>query len=161
MQNIARQNGWHQFISMQDYYSLLYRENEREMIPYCQDAGVGLIPYSPLARGLLSRPYNSLPTVRAKTDLFSEFLLGKTTTADIEIIGRIEELAKRKGVTMVSIALAWCFSRAVIPIVGLGSVDRVDQAVESLQLMKAGLLNKEDVDFLEQKYVPKSVITAV
>lgn len=131
------------------------------MIPYCQDAGVGLIPYSPLARGLLARPYNSLPTTRQQTDWFSEFLLGKTTIADIEIIGRVEELAKQKGVTMVSIVLAWCFARAVIPIVGLGTIGRVDQAAESVQLMKAGLLNKEDIDFLEQKYVAKSVITAV
>jgi aryl-alcohol dehydrogenase-like predicted oxidoreductase len=148
---------------MQDYYSLLYRENEREMIPYCEDAGAGLIPYSPLGRGLLARPYNSvnsLPTTRQQTDWFSEFMLGKTTIADIEIIGRVEELAKQKGVSMVSIVLSWCFSRAVIPIVGLGTIGTVDQAAESLQLTKAGLLTKEDIDFLEEKYAAKSVLNA-
>lgn len=157
LQNIAKQNGWHQFISMQDYYSLLFREGEREMIPYCQYAGVGMIPYSPLARGLLTRPYNSAPTIRQKTDVYSEFLLGKTTSVDIEIIGRVEELAKKKGVAMASIALAWCFAKGVIPIVGLGSIERVDQAAESLSLAKAGLLKKEDIEFLEQKYVAKPV----
>lgn len=157
LQNVAKQNGWHQFISMQDYHSLLYREGEREMIPYCQYAGVGFIPYSPVARGLLTRPYKSAPTTRQKSDMFSEFMLGKTTDADIEIIGRVEELAKKKGVAMASIALAWCFAKGVIPIVGLGSTDRVDQAVESLALVKAGLLKKEDIEFLEQKYVPKIV----
>ena len=127
------------------------------MIPYCQYTGVGVIPYSPLARGLITRPYKSAPTTRQKSDIYSEFLLGKTTEADIEIIGRVEELAKKKGVAMVSVALAWCFAKGVIPIVGLGSTDRVDQAVESLALAKAGLLEKEDIEFLEQKYVPKTV----
>lgn len=161
LQNIAKQNGWHQFISMQDYHSLIYREIERDMFPYCQDTGVGLIPYSPLARGLLTRPYKSTPTDRQKTDWYSEFLLGKTTDADIEIIGRVEELAKKKGVPMATIALAWCFAKGAIPIVGLGSIERVNQAVESIAFAKAGLLEKEDVKFLEEKYVAKPVITAV
>jgi versiconal hemiacetal acetate reductase len=145
---------------MQDYYSLLYRENEREMNPYCQDAGVGLIPYSPLARGLLTRPYDSKPTNRQKTDVFSELMLGKTTSADIEIIGRVEELAKRKGVSMATVALAWCFTRGVTPIVGLGSIERVNETVEGLKSVKKGLLEKEDIAFLEEKYVAKSVLGA-
>lgn len=160
LQNIAKQNGWHQFISMQDYYSLLYRENEREMIPYCRDAGVGIIPYSPLARGLLTRPYNSEITIRQKTDYFSGFLLGKTTSSDIEIIGRVEELAQRKGVSMATIAVAWCVARGVIPIVGIGSIDRINQTAEGFNLAKAGLLEKEDIEFLEQKYVAKPLIAA-
>jgi len=160
LQNIAKQNGWHQFISMQDYHSLIYREPEREMFPYCQDTGVGLIPYSPLARGLLTRPYKSAPTDRQKTDVYSEFLLGKTTSADVEIIGRVEELAKKKGVPMATIALAWCFAKGVTPILGLGSIERVDQAAESVALARGGLLKKEDVEFLEEKYVAKPVIAA-
>ena len=160
LQNIAKQNGWHQFISMQDYYSLLYRENEREMIPYCQYTGVGIIPFSPMARGLLTRPYGSKPTTRQKADLYNEFLLGETTNADIEIIGRVEELARQKGVSMATIAVAWCCAKGVIPILGLGSIDRVNQTVEGLALTKAGLLAKDDIDFLEQKYVakPKTVV---
>jgi aryl-alcohol dehydrogenase-like predicted oxidoreductase len=158
LQNIAKQNGWHQFISMQDYYSLIYRENEREMIPYCRDTGVGLIPYSPLARGLLSRPYNSEQTPRQKTDPTAEFMLGKTTSADIEIIGRVEKLAEKKGVSMATIVLAWCFAREVMPIVGLGTVNRVNETVEAIKLAKAGLLEKEDIDFLEEKYTPKPAV---
>jgi aryl-alcohol dehydrogenase-like predicted oxidoreductase len=157
LQNIAKQNGWHQFISMQDYYSLLYRENEREMIPYCRDTGVGIIPFSPLARGLLTRPYGSQPTTRQKADIYSEFIMGETTSSDIEIIGRVEELARQKGVSMATVALAWCAAKGVIPIVGLGSIDRVNQTVEGLALTKTGLLAKNDIDFLEQKYVAKPV----
>jgi aryl-alcohol dehydrogenase-like predicted oxidoreductase len=161
LQNIAKQNGWHQFISMQDYYSLLYRENEREMIPYCQDTGVGIIPFSPLARGLLTRPYNSQPTTRQKADVYSKFLLGETTSSDIEIIGRVGELARQKGVSMATVALAWCVAKGVIPIVGLGSVDRVNQTVEGLALTKTELLAKDDIDFLEQKYVAKPITVVI
>lgn len=160
LQKIAKENGWHQFISVQDYYSLIYRENEREMNPYCQDTGVGLIPYSPLARGLLTRPYDSTPTIRQKTDTFSDFMLGETTSADIEIIGRVEKLAKRKGTNMATIALAWCFARGVTPIVGLGSIARINETVQGLVLVKKGLLKKEDIEFLEEKYVAKPVLGA-
>ena len=161
LQNIAKQNGWHQFISMQDYYSLLYRENEREMIPYCQDTGVGIIPFSPLARGLLTRPYDSRPTTRQKADIYSKFLLGETTSSDIEIIGRVEELARQKGVSMATVALAWCAAKGVIPIVGLGSIERVSKTVEGLALTKTGFLAKDDIDFLEQKYVAKPITVTV
>ena len=143
---------------MQDYHSLLYREEEREMIAYCKDAGVGVIPYSPLARGLLTRPHKSEPTERSKTDTYSELLLGQTTPADVEIIGRVEELAKKKGVSMAAVATAWSIQKGVIPIVGLASTERVDQAIEAVKLQKEGLLTDEDVKYLEEKYVAKSVI---
>jgi aryl-alcohol dehydrogenase-like predicted oxidoreductase len=161
LQNIAKQNGWHQFISMQDYYSLLYREEEREMIPYCRDAGVGIIPYSALARGLLARPYKSEsePTTREKTDAFhSEFMRGKTTPADIEVIRRVEELARKKGVGMAVICIVWCLEKGVNPILGLGSIERVDQAVEAVRHAKASLLSKEEIAFLEDAYVAKPII---
>lgn len=161
LQNIAKQNGRHQFISMQDYYGLLYRENEKEMNPYCQDSGVGLIPYSPLARGLLTRPYNSGITTRQQTDTIADFMMGKTTSAEIEIIGRVEKLAQKKGVSMAMVALAWCSARGVTPIVGLGSIGRVDETVEALKLAMSGLLEKEDIDFHEEKYVAKPLISAV
>lgn len=92
--------------------------------------------------------------------MFGELLLGKTTDADIEIIGRVEELAKKKGVPMATIATAWCFAKGVIPIVGLGSTERVDQAVESVALARGGLLSKTDVEFLEEMYVPKPLMAA-
>jgi aryl-alcohol dehydrogenase-like predicted oxidoreductase len=159
LQNIAKENGWHQFISMQNYYSLVYRENEREMAPYCHDSGVGIIPYSPLARDLLARPHKAEPTTRQKTDPFADFMLGKTTNADIEIIGHIEDLAHTKSVSMATISLAWCYTRGVIPIVGLGSSERVSETDEGLKLAMSGLLGKDDIDFLEEKYVPKPIIS--
>jgi aryl-alcohol dehydrogenase-like predicted oxidoreductase len=155
LQNIAKQNGWHQFISMQDYHSLLYRESEREMVPYCKDAGIGLIPWSPLARGLVTRPYKTEPSARQKEDVYRELLIGKTTKEDIEIIGRVEELARKKEASMATIAIAWCLKKGVTPIVGLGSTERVDQAVEAVEFSKAGLLTDEDVKFLEELYVAK------
>lgn len=160
LNNVAKEHGWHQFISMQNYYSALYREEEREMIPYCRDAGIGLIPWSPLARGLLTRPYKSEPTFRQKSDIFSPYLIGKTTEVDGEIIGRVEKLAKKKGVSMAIVAMVWCLEKGVNPIVGLGSTGRVDEAVDAAKKAKEGLLTKEDIGYLDEAYVPKP-LTAI
>ena len=155
LQNVAKQNGWHQFISMQDYHSLLYREGEREMIPYCKSTAVGLIPWSPFSRGLLTRPSKSEPTTRRNNDPFSDFLIGPTTEVDIKIIDRVEELAKKKGVSMATIATVWLLVKGLNPILGLGSTQRVDEAVEGVKQAKAGLLTVEDMTFLDELYVPK------
>lgn len=161
MQNIAKQNGWHQFISMQDYHSLLYREGEREMIPYCKSVGVGLIPWSPLARGLLARPFKSEPTLRGDSDPYSDYLIGPTTDVDGKIIGCVEELAQKKGVSMATIGIVWSLAKGVNPILGLGSEKRVDEAAKAVKLAKEGLLTKEDIAFLEELYVPKPVVGAI
>jgi aryl-alcohol dehydrogenase-like predicted oxidoreductase len=161
LNNIAAQNGWHKFISMQDYHSMLYREEEREMHAYCRDAGIGLIPWSPLARGLLTRPYSfskEKPTTRQTTDVYSEFLIGPVTDADVKIIGRVEELANKKGASMAQVATAWSLAKGVNPILGLASVERVNEAVEAVKLAKEGLLSGEDVKNLEELYVPKPVL---
>jgi aryl-alcohol dehydrogenase-like predicted oxidoreductase len=158
LQNIAKESGWHQFISMQDYYSLIYREEEREMIPYCRATGVGLIPYSPLARGLLARPFKSEPTPRQKNDPSSGFLLGKISDADLEIIGRVEKLAEDKGTSMSIISILWALEKGVTPIVGLASTERIDEAVKAVELFKQGTLTKEDVAFLDDAYLPKAAI---
>ena len=155
LQNIAKQNGWHQFISMQDYHSLLYREGEREMIPYCKSTGVGLIPWSPLARGLVTRPFKSESTLRRANDPFSDFMIGPTTDVDIKIIDRVEELAKKKGVSMAVIAIVWLLAKGLNPLLGLGSTQRVDEAVEGVKLAKEGLLTAEDLAFLDELYVAK------
>ncbi|KAL1871271.1 CSG1/SUR1-like protein [Paecilomyces lecythidis] len=100
---IAEKNNWHKFVSMQDYYSLLYREEEHEMHPYCRDAGIGIIPWSPLGRGLLTRPWKvdkKQQTIRETTDVYSQLLIGPTTETDIAIINRVEEVAKAKGCSM-------------------------------------------------------------
>lgn len=159
LQNIAKQNGWHQFISMQDYHSLLYREGDREMNPYCRATGVGLVPWSPLARGLLTRPFRSQSTKREVGDAhFRTYLIGDTTVADEEIIGRVKTLADAKGVKMAIIALVWSLKKGFTPIVGLGSVDRVDEAVKAVSLANGNFLTDEDMVFLDEKYVAKFVV---
>lgn len=159
LQNIAEKHGWHKFISMQNYYNLLYREEEREMLPYCRDTGVGLIPWSPIARGALSRPFNSRSTVRENSDhMLKGMIRGSETEIDKVVIGRVEELAKKKGVSMATIATAWCLGKeSVNPILGLSSKERIDQAVESVAFARKGGLSKEDVEYLEEGYAPKMV----
>ncbi|KAJ6004546.1 hypothetical protein N7522_006191 [Penicillium canescens] len=155
LQNIAINKGYHKFISMQNYHNLLAREEEREMIPYCQYAGVGIIPWSPIARGALARPYNSRGTVRENTDgALKMFVRNRESEADEVIIGRVEELAKKKGLSMAQIALAWSLSHeGENPIVGLSSVKRIDEAVDSIRVK----LTEEEILYLEEPYVPKTV----
>ncbi|KAJ6135747.1 NADP-dependent oxidoreductase domain-containing protein, partial [Penicillium capsulatum] len=158
LNHIAEKNGWHKFISMQDYYSLLYREEEREMHAYCRDAGIGIIPYSPLARGLLTRPYKTSkenPTSRQKTDFTLDMMNGPTTDIDIAIIDRVEELAKRKNCSMAQIGIAWCLKKGVMPIVGFSSTKRVDEAVSALRLLDEDVLAAGDMQYLDELYVPK------
>ena len=157
LNNIAEKNGWHKFISMQDYYSLLHREEEREMYPYCRDAGIGIIPWSPLARGLLARPYkNSERTLRQDGDQYGELAIGTATPEDIAIIGRVEELSKKKNCSMAQIATIWCLKKGVYPILGLGSIKRVDEAADAVALFESGLLSDEDVKYLDELYIPKN-----
>ena len=155
LQNIADKFGWHKFISMQNYYNLLYREEEREMIPYCKYAGVGLIPWSPLARGALSRSLGAEDTTRESTDrILRSLIRGQETETDAKIISAVQTVAQKRGVSMAMVALAWCLSKNVCPIVGLSSTERIDEAVNSLSFVKHGLA-QEDITFLEQSYVPK------
>jgi len=157
LQNIAEKHSWHKFISMQNYYNLLYREEEREMIPYCLDTGIGLIPWSPIARGALARPFNDRTTTREKSDrMLNAMIRSSETEIDKRVIGRVEELAKKKGVSMTTIATAWCLSKPnVNPIIGLSSKERIDQAVESVSFASSGKLTAEDIAYLEEGYAPK------
>lgn len=157
LQNIAEKHGWHKFVSMQNYYNLLYREEEREMIPYCRDVGVGLIPWSPIARGALARPFDDRTTTREKSDrMLAAMIRGKETEIDKRVIGRVEEVAKKHGVSMTTIATAWCLSKdKVNPIIGLSNKERIDQAVESVQFADSGKLTAEDIAYLEEGYAPK------
>jgi len=154
LQNIAEKHGWHKFISMQNYYNLIYREEEREMIPYCNATGVGLIPWSPIARGVLTRPWDDRTTVREKSDAFLHALVrSHENEIDKAIVGRVEEVAKKRGVSMATIATAWCVGKGVRPIIGLGSKERIDQAVENAKYK----LSEEDVKYLEEPYLPKTI----
>ena len=162
LQNIADRNGWHKFVSMQNYHNLLYREEEREMIPYCKYTGVHLIPWSPIARGRLTRPYDSerldpdSKTTREDTDPWTKILNYKSE-GDKAVTDRVEEMAKKKGVSMAMVAMVWSLMKGVSPIVGLSSVERIDQAVEAVRQAGKGLLTKEDMTFLEELYRPKPV----
>ncbi|KAI8169724.1 Aryl-alcohol dehydrogenase [Colletotrichum sp. SAR 10_70] len=152
LQNVAKQNGWHHFISMQGLYNLLYREEEREMNPYCNAASVGLFPWSPLAAGVLAHPWTDRSDPREQKDPFLQMLFrGVENGADKAIVGRVEELAARKGVAMAQVAQAWLISKGCMPICGLETRERIDQALGALEVK----LSEEEVKYLEEMYVPK------
>ena len=140
----------HKFISMQNYHNLLYREEEREMHPYCAHAGVGLIPWSPLAQGKLARPWNE-SSAREESNPFSG--LFALSDADKAIVDKVEEVAGRLGVSMAQVATAWSLSKGVNPILGLQSEKRIDEAVAALDVV----LGEEDIKALEEGYVAKAV----
>ncbi|WFD45261.1 hypothetical protein MPSI1_003943 [Malassezia psittaci] len=155
LQNIAEKHGWFKFISMQNLYNLLYREEEREMIPYCQATGVGLVPWFAVAAGILTRSWDDKSTDRAKTDPFLKMILSEDTAeTDSEIVGRVGDLSKKKGVPMAQIALAWSLShKGVNPILGLSKPERIDEAVAALKVK----LTEEEIKYLEEPYKPKTV----
>jgi aryl-alcohol dehydrogenase-like predicted oxidoreductase len=117
-QHVAEKNGWTKFVSMQNQYSLLYREEEREVNPYCNFSGVGIIPWGPLADGLLARPLGDVDTKRSESYPF----VRKVTKEDEEVIKRVEEIAKKKGWKLSQVALSWIGTKVSSPIVGIGSV---------------------------------------
>jgi aryl-alcohol dehydrogenase-like predicted oxidoreductase len=157
LQNIAEKHGWHKFISMQGLYNLLYREEEREMFPYCAATGVGLLPWSPLAAGVLAHAWTDRSDKREQQDVFLKALFRSSEdgTAE-EIVHRVSVLAHEKGISMAQVATAWVLSKeSTAPILGLDSVDRIDQAVEAIKVK----LTAEEVAFLEKPYLPKSAMS--
>ncbi|KAJ9161982.1 alcohol dehydrogenase [Coniochaeta hoffmannii] len=157
LQNIAKKHGWHRFISMQNYYNLLYREEEREMIPYCRDTGVGCIPWSANARGVLSRPWNGVDanaSLRAQHDKVMARLYDGENKADKATVDTVEEIAKARKLPMAVIATAWCLHKGVNPIVGLNSRERIDDAVVAANLV----LTEAEIAKLESTYRPKAVV---
>lgn len=154
-QHVAEMNGWTRFVSMQNHYNLVYREEEREMIPLCVDSGVGLIPWSPMARGFFARNSKSgNETTRYKTDGFFKELYGRED--DFLVANRVEELAKERGVTSSQIALAWVLSKPYIasPIIGSSKEAHLDQAMAALEIK----LTDEEVQRLEEFYQPHPVL---
>jgi aryl-alcohol dehydrogenase-like predicted oxidoreductase len=149
LQYTAKMNGWTPFTSMQPFYNLLYREEEREMIPFCDDQGIGIIPWSPLARGLLGRPKDTT-TDRSEADKKTKKWFDD---ANLDIVDRVEEVAQRKGCSMASVATAWVLQKGCSPIVGLTSVQRVDQILEALTVQ----LSEEECRYLEEEYRPRAV----
>ncbi|WP_130873296.1 aldo/keto reductase [[Pseudopropionibacterium] massiliense] len=155
MQVSADAHGWARFASMQNHYNLLYREDEREMIPVCRQYGMSLTPYSPLASGHLTRPTWDSDSVRSTTDATMRGKYDRDRETDMPIIGRVAELAGRHGVPMSDVALAWLWAKGVAaPIVGCSRPSRVDDAVRALDLTLTG----EEVAFLEEPYVPHELV---
>lgn len=150
-QYVAEMNGWTKFISMQNQYSLLQREEEREMMPLCADQGVGSIPWSPLARGLLTRPWDE-STVRRESDgLIDERFEERR---DRPIVERVQEIAAAKGVSMAKLALAWVLLHPVVssPIVGATKMHHITDAVDALDIE----ITPEERTSLEELYIPRS-----
>ncbi|MFN2099930.1 aldo/keto reductase [Altererythrobacter sp. MF3-039] len=157
-QEVARANSWTEFISMQNHVNLLYREEEREMIPLCRDQGVGIIPWSPLARGKLARPPEET-TVRSETDGFGKMLYGEGDDADRAVIDAVGKIAEARDVSRATVGLAWHFSKPDItaPIIGATKEQHIADAVAALDLD----LSVEEVALLEAPYRPKPVAGVV
>lgn len=154
-QYVAQINGWTPFVSMQNHYNLLYREEEREMIPLCLDQGVAIIPWSPLARGRLTRPPGET-TRRLVTDEMGKKLYNATEDSDHEIIEQVGRIAHQRGVSQAQVALAWMFEKPFItaPIVGASRAQHLDDAVAALSLK----LSKDEIVSVERPYVPHRVV---
>jgi aryl-alcohol dehydrogenase-like predicted oxidoreductase len=150
---IQRANGWATFVSMQNYYNLLYREEEREMLRLCLSEGVGVTPWSPLARGRLARPWSDEPqTERARTDNFAKTLYNKTVAIDRPVIDRVNEFARKRGVPPSQIALAWLLHKPVVisPILGATKSHHLEEAIAALSVK----LSDEEIGWLEEPYQP-------
>jgi aryl-alcohol dehydrogenase-like predicted oxidoreductase len=151
--SIQRANGWATFISIQNLYNLLNREEERDTLPLCLSEGVGAIPWSPLARGRLTRPWSDEPTTeRAKTDAFGKGLFDRTAAIDKPIVERLNEIAQKRGLPASQIALAWMLRNPAIaaPIIGATKIHHLDDAIAALSVE----LSSEEIDRLEEPYQP-------
>ncbi|MCJ1259009.1 hypothetical protein MMC24_006843 [Lignoscripta atroalba] len=154
MQAVAEKNGWTKFISMQNHYSLVYREEEREMNKYCELTGVGLIPWSPLCRGYLARPRTEkASSLRSTGENKKPLFACGTGQPDETIIDRVQELSEKKGWKMSHVALAWLNRRISSPIIGFSSVERIDEALE----VRGKTLTAEEEKYLEELYIPKAI----
>ena len=147
---------WTRFVSMQNHYNLLYREEEREMTGLCLDQGIGIIPWSPLARGRLARPWKSENTKRAETDQFGNTMYSRTEVSDEQVVNRLTEVAAKRGVPQAQIALAWLLAKPGVtaPIVGASKPHHLEDAAAAVTLK----LTPEEVKSLEEPYQPHPVL---
>ena len=158
MQLAARDNGWTPFVSMQDHYNPLYREDERELIPVCRQMNVALTPYSPLAAGRVARADWSADTLRSRTDKVAQGKYDSTEEADKAIAARVNELAGKYGATMTQITLAWHFAKGVsAPIIGATKTKYLDDAVGAFDVP----LTAEDVAYIDEPYQPHKIVGAL
>ncbi|MGQ0532981.1 MAG: aldo/keto reductase [Caulobacteraceae bacterium] len=156
MQALAQQsaNGWSRFVSMQNHLNLLYREEEPEMLPLCRDQGIGVIPWSPLARGRLARAPD-VQSRRSETDKFGSYLYRKTAEADRAVIDRVGEIATERGLPRAQVALAWLLAKPGVtaPIVGATKLEQLNDAVAAVDVT----LSPDEIAKLEEAYVPHQV----
>lgn len=158
MQVVAEKNGWTKFSVMQNHYNLLYREDEREMIPICEQYGVSLVPYSPLAGGHLTHTGWTTDSKRSQTDKTIRLKYDQAMENDLQIIDRVHELATRYQVSMSQIALAWLFKKGVnAPIVGATNIPHFDDAVAAVDFK----LSNEDCAYLEELYARHKIVGAL
>jgi len=151
-QHVAEINGWTKFVTMQGHYNLLYREEEREMNPLCRDQGVGLIPWSPLARGRLARAPQER-TARADADQYAKRMYDAHAAADDKVVAALHDVATKKGVPHGQVALAWVLRKTDAPIVGATKMGHLDDAVKALDVV----LTDDEVAALEAPYVPHPI----
>jgi aryl-alcohol dehydrogenase-like predicted oxidoreductase len=154
--HVAEKHGWTRFVSMQDHLNLIYREEEREMLPLCRAEGIGVIPYSPLASGRLTRDPSSESTLRSETDQIQKSKYDASAETDQQVVKRVAEIAEKHGVLRTHIALAWLLQKQPVtaPIVGATKISHLDDAVGALAVK----LTPEEVSYLEEPYVPHSIV---
>jgi aryl-alcohol dehydrogenase-like predicted oxidoreductase len=155
MLHTSKANGWTRFSAMQNYVNLLYREEEREMLPLCQAEGIGVMPWSPLARGRLTRPWNET-SERTEADEFGKKLYEHTKDADRKVVEVVAAVAQARGVAPAQVALAWVLSQPAIsaPIIGASRAGHIDDALAALDLK----LSDEELAQLEAPYIPHAVV---
>ncbi len=152
----AAANGWTKFVSMQNHYNLLYREEEREMLPLCKSEGIGVIPWSPLARGRLTRPWDHQATSREGSDEFGNKLYKPTADADHNVVNKLSELATTRHIPMAQLALAWHLSKPYItaPIIGATKSQHLQDAIAAVDVQ----LSAEEIAKLEEPYIPHPIL---
>ena len=158
MQMVARDHGWAPFVAMENHYNLLYREDERELIPVCRQMKVSLMPYSPLAGGHLTRPQWNSDSLRSQTDRVAMGKYDHAQKQDMEIVRRVHALSEKYGVKMQQVALAWEWAKGVTaPIIGATKAAHFDDAAGAFDLH----LTAEDIAYLEEPYVPHKIVGAI
>lgn len=154
--HVAERHGWSRFVSMQNHLNLIYREEEREMLPLCRAEGVGVIPYSPLAAGRLTRDWSSEQTLRSETDQIARRKYDSTAETDRQVVERVAAIAEQRGVKRVHVALAWLLQKQPVtaPIIGATKISHLEDAIGALAVK----LTREEVATLEEPYVPHPIM---
>jgi aryl-alcohol dehydrogenase-like predicted oxidoreductase len=154
--HVAEKHGWTRFISMQNHLNLIYREEEREMLPLCREENIGVIPYSPLASGRLTRDWSSETTLRSETDQIAKSKYDTTSETDQQVIARVAELANRHEVPRAHIAIAWLLQKEPVtaPIIGATKISHLEESINALTVK----LTSDEIAYLEEPYMPHRIV---